>query len=92
MFSIGLPSFWRRAELRCKVTDLFLNCQIFQQLFFQKFFRADSFRIPGKPALRARKQRFRRDLRPKSECKVRHFERTNQIFLQQISIIFVQST
>ena len=64
----------------------------FSATFFQKFFRADSFRIPGKPALQARKQRFRRDLRPKSECKVRHFERTHQIFQQQISTRFVQST
>ena len=34
---------------------------------------------------KVRQQRFRRDLRPKSECKVRHFHRTCQILRQQFS-------
>ena len=74
------------AEKLCKVTDNFSNHQIFLELFFQVFSAAGSrprpclsgFQSCGNPGLSSR-----RDLRPKSECKVRHFLPFHQIFQQE---------
>lgn len=88
MCSFGLASVPEPPKNFAKLRTLFQTAKFFEEKFRTFFFRGGrlAFRSmwPAFQLILKPRPGSRRDLRPKSECKVRHFPRILQIFRQEI--------
>ena len=87
MCSFGLASVPEPPKNFAKLRTLFQTAKFFEEKF-RTFFRggrlASRSLWPAFQSFLKPRPGSRRDLRPKSECKVRHFPRILQIFRQEI--------